>query len=185
MAGTTVTAASVSPTHSAEYRAIAELNNVVDDLETLRAASVRVFSYKVENLAAGADITARAFFVAPYALTVLDSVKLIPEAASTGVDVSNTLVVTLRNITEGVDIATVTRGAGGDLVANTPVALTLTAANADIAAADVLGLVVTQGATADASTFVLQFAWQQQTVDAAADMTAAKIESSQFAAEIV
>lgn len=38
MAGTTVTAPSISPTWSAEYRAIAELNKVIADLETLRAA---------------------------------------------------------------------------------------------------------------------------------------------------
>jgi hypothetical protein len=39
MAGTTVVATSVSPTHSAEYRAIAELNNVVDDLATVATGS--------------------------------------------------------------------------------------------------------------------------------------------------
>lgn len=153
-----------------------ELVKVVDDLEKLRAALIDIFSYKIENLAAGADLTARAFFVAPAALTILDSVKLIPEAASTGVDGSNTLVVTLRNITEGVDIATITRTA--DLVANTPLALTLTSANADIAAGDVLGIVVTQGATADAGTFMVQFSFQRQTVDAAGDLAAAKVTLS-------
>lgn len=38
MAGTPVVATSLSPVNSAEYRAIAEHNNLVDDVETLRAA---------------------------------------------------------------------------------------------------------------------------------------------------
>ena len=39
MAGTAVTALAHTPTTAAEYRGLAEHNNVVDDLETLRAAS--------------------------------------------------------------------------------------------------------------------------------------------------
>jgi enoyl-CoA hydratase/carnithine racemase len=173
MAGTTTTSRRTQRKTSDMNDMLVQFNKAVDDLEALRAASVSVFNYKVENLSAGADITARAFFVAPVALTVLDSVKIIPEAASTGVDSGNSLIVTLRNITEGADVATITRTT--DLAANTPVALTLAAAAADIAASDVLGLVVTQGAAADASTFVLQFSFQRQSVDAAGDMTAAKV----------
>lgn len=157
---------------SALYRLIVNFNKAVVDLEALRAAQVHVFNYKVENLAAGADLTERAFFSHPNALTVL-AAKIIPEGASAGVDGSNTIVVTLRNITEAVDVASVTRTA--DLAANTPVSLTLTAANADIAAGDVLGVVVTNGAAADPDTFVVQFSFALQTVDAAGDMTAAKI----------
>lgn len=112
------------------------------------------FNYKVEDLAAGVDITARAFFQAKEALEVLTA-AIVPEAASVGVDGANTLVVTLRNITQAKDIATVTRTT--DLVANTPVALAVTLANAKVTKEDVLGLVVTQGATANAGTFVLQF----------------------------
>jgi hypothetical protein len=173
MAGTTTTSRRTQRSGSDVNDLLIQFNKLVDNAETLRQASFGVFNYKVEDLGAGADLTARAFFVAPFALTVLDSVQVIPEAASAGVDGSNTLVLTLRNITASEDIATITRTT--DLAANTPVALTLTAANADIAASDVLGLVVTQGAAANAGTFLFQFAYQRQTVDAAADMTAAKV----------
>lgn len=155
------------------YAFYTQINNVVTDLETLRAATGFPVLYQVEDLAAGADISARAIFQAKQALTILDDVVFIPAAASVGVDGSNTLVITLRNITEGVDIATVTRTT--DLVANTPIALTLTAANADVASADVLGIVVTQGATADTAGGSLQFRARPQTVDAAADLVASAL----------
>jgi hypothetical protein len=72
-----------------------------------------------------------------------------------------------------VDIASVTKTATTS--ANVADTLTLTAANADIASGDVLGIVVTQGASADAAKMILQFEVQPQTVDAAGDMTASKI----------
>lgn len=148
-------------------------NKLVDDAETLRAANRILVTHEVDPGSAGTDISARAVFVAPVALTILDSVKVIATEATVGVDGSNTLILTLRNITEGVDIATVTRTATNS--ANDVIALTLAAANADVAASDVLGLTVTQGATADAGRLVFQFEYQPQTADAAADLTAAKI----------
>jgi hypothetical protein len=173
MAGTTLRRRVGVRGGSAERAALAEHNKLVDDVETLRAAAFGIFGYQVENLAAGADVAARAVFCAPYALTVLDSVKFVNEAASAGIDGSNTAVITLRNITEGVDVATITLTA--NTTANAATALTLASANADVAANDVLGLVITQGATADLSAGTLQFAYQRQTVDAASDLTAAKI----------
>lgn len=158
------------------YALYLEFNKVITDLETLRAGIRETISVDNEDLAAGADIAARPFYQAKVAETVLDSVVYIPQANSVGVDGSNTLVITLRNVTEGVDIATVTRTT--NLVAGTPVALTLTAANADIAASDVLGLTITQGATADVGTGVLQFEKKRQTIDAAADMTAAALNAT-------
>lgn len=153
-----------------------QINNIVTDLATIRAGVFGVFNYKVEDLGAGADITARAFFQAPFALTILDSVKALQEGASAGVDGGNTAVITLRNITEGVDVATITLSA--DVSANAATALTLTGANADIAASDILGIVVTQGAAANLSSFVLQFAYQRQTVDAAGDLVASALTDS-------
>ena len=153
-----------------------EINNLVLDVETVRGgAGPAIFNYKVENLAAAADITERAFFQAPVALTVEDSVKALQEAASAGIDGSNTAVITLRNITEAVDVAVVTLTA--DVSANAATALTLTVANADIAALDILGIVVTQGTTADLASFVLQFAYRAQAADAAADLVAATLST--------
>lgn len=172
MAGTTTKSTVTTSREGDVASVIVEHNKLVDDVEAVRAASVATHLYAVEDLAAGADIAARGLYQAQAAETVVDA-RVVPFGTGAGIDAGNSSVITLRNITEGVDIATVTQTAA--FTANTPVALAITAANADVAASDVLGLVVTNGATADTPAFVLQFAVQRQTVDAAADMTAAKI----------
>jgi hypothetical protein len=174
MAGTTVKSRStLGLAGSVSREAVINLNKLVDDVELVRAATRQLVRIPVEDLGAGADITERAHYIAPRASTVIDSVRAVFSAATAGVDGSNTLVIKLRNITEGADIATVTKTATTS--ANAVESLTLVAAAADIAASDVLGIVVTQGAASDAGTFTLQFEIQPQTVDAAGDMTAAKI----------
>ena len=62
-----------------------------------------------------------------------------------------------------------------DVSANAATALTLS--EGTCAANDILGIVVTQGTTANLSLFTLQFEFQLATVDAAADMTASSITS--------
>lgn len=111
-------------------------------------------SYRLENLSAGADITARAFWRAPAAGSV-SAAFFLNEAASAGIDVSNTAVVTLRNITASADIATITLTA--NTTANTATALTL--GTATLAADDIVGIVVTQGAAADLGIINLQFTY--------------------------
>lgn len=114
----------------------------------------------VEDLAAGADIAARALFKVPARCTsgifVIEA-DAIHQANSVGVDGSNTAIITLRNITQGVDIATVTLTA--NVTANNRSALTITAANADAAANDIIGIVVTQGATANMGALTIQMTW--------------------------
>jgi hypothetical protein len=174
MAGTTVKSRLTLGVAGSVSRHMAiEHNKLVDDVELVRAGARQVVSYDIEDLAGGADISARAIYVAPRASTIIDSVKCVYEAASSGVDSGNTSVVTLRNITEGVNIASMTLTATTS--ANAAESLTLTASAADIAANDVLGIVVTNGATADTPKMILQFEIQPQTIDAAGDMTAAKI----------
>lgn len=173
MAGTTTKSRQSQRPDADVGQLVIQYNKLVDDAETLRGAIRHMFSEEVDPGSAGTDISARAVFVAPAALTILDSVKVIATEAITGVDGSNTLVLTLRNITEAVDIATLTRTATSS--ANDVLSLTLAAANADIAANDVIGITVTQGATADAGRLRFQFEYQFQTADAAADLTAAKI----------
>ena len=182
MAGTTKTitrewglVAGATSTYPALAALYEEFNKVITDLETLRAGIRNAFVYQHEQLAAGVDISARPIFKAPVALTILDSVLYLPVGDSAGIDGSNTLIVTLRNITEGVDVATITRTT--NLTGGTSIAVTLTAANADIAVNNVLGLTLTQGATADVDIGALQFEWRPQTVDAAADMTAAALST--------
>ena len=108
----------------------------------------------VENLGAGADITARAFWSPDRACYIKD-IRIIWQAATVGVDGSNTLVVDVANATQsGVVIGTVSRTATN--TANTSTSLTLTAANCDVAANDVITFAVTQGASADAGIFRIQ-----------------------------
>lgn len=173
MAGTTTKSRDNLGTRGAVRSLAVNFNKLVDDVETVRVANRLLFSAEVDPGSAGTDITARAVFVAPVALTILDSIKVIAVDAITGVDGSNTLVLTLRNITEGVDIATLTRTATSS--ANAVLSLTRDSNNADIAANDVIGVTVTQGATADAGLLRFQFEYYPATADAAADLTAAKI----------
>lgn len=172
MAGTITRRKLTAPKNSDLRDLVVQHNKVVTDLETLRSASRAVFTYEVEDLAANAAISARAIFAAPAAITVT-SVVYVPRGNSAGVDGSNTSVVTLRNITEGVDVATITRTS--NFAANTPVTVTITGANADVASGDVLGFTNTNGTTADPDAAMLVVEYQRQTVDAAADMTAAQI----------
>lgn len=123
---------------------------------------VHTVSISIEDLGAGSDIADRGVFSAPYPITVLEA-KIVPWTVSAGVDGSNTLVVALKNLTEGVTIGTVTSTA--DLAAATPVSLTLTDANTDIAANDVLGVSVTQGATANTAGLFVQFSYRVRPVN--------------------
>lgn len=123
---------------------------------------VQTVSISIEDLGAGSDIADRGVFSAPYPIKVLEA-KVVPWTVSAGVDGSNTLVVALKNLTEGVTIGTVTSTA--DLAAATPVSLTLTDANTDIAANDVLGVSVTQGATANTAGLFVQFSYRVRPVN--------------------
>jgi hypothetical protein len=181
MAGTTINVKRTWSLHTVHdgapkpfERAVYEtLNNIITDLETLRAGSRGLLvQYEHEQLAAGVDIAARSIFEARFAGTVT-SVRYIPRGNSAGIDGSNTLVVTLRNITASEDVATVTRTT--NLTADTPIDIPITAANSDIASAAVLGITITQGAAADVDIGILQFEIAPQTVDAAADLVAASL----------
>lgn len=121
--------------------------------EDMYLSGVEYMAVTIEDLAAGADITERVIGRCKYPTEFLEC-EILPTAASVGVDGSNTLLVTLRNITGAVDIATVTLTT--NLVLNTPVAMTITAAHRFAAGDDVIGIVVTQGATANTAGFIVQ-----------------------------
>lgn len=119
----------------------------------------RTILIPIAALAAGVDITARAEFALPVEAQV-EAVTLIPQAASADVDTDNTIVVQLVNITDtSAVIAALTRTA--DLVANTPVSLTLVDAEAAIAADDVIGIIVTNGAAAAPGAMKLQVRYRE------------------------
>lgn len=131
---------------SAEREAIVQLNGLRQTV-----------TYWVEDLSAGADFTARAIW-SPSVACYITAVKVIWAAATVGVDGSNTLVIDLANATQSNAIGTLSRTSTNS--ANTTSSLTLTAANQDIAADDVVTLAVTQGATANAGIFGIQIEYR-------------------------
>lgn len=174
MSGTTTSGKDVFGLAGGLRDLVVNFNKLVDDLNTVRLGTNGIpFAYVVENLAAGADITERAIFRYPVAITVADCVA-IHEAATT-VNGGSTAVITLRNITAGADVATVTLVA--DNAANS--VSTVTIANADCAANDVLGVIVTQSASADLGKFTLLFRFSRLTLDTSGDLLAAKIGNDQ------
>lgn len=131
-----------------------DVNDLAVQYNTLRQSA----QYMVEDLAAGAAITARAVWCAPASgAAYVHEAYVLHEAASVGVDGSNTSVLTLRNITQGVDIATVTLSATNSANDKS----TLTVSNGALAAGDVVGVVVTNGATANPGK--LNFVWWYRT----------------------
>ena len=123
---------------------------------------IQTVSISIEDLGAGSDIADRGVFAAPYPLQILEA-KIVPWAASAGVDGSNTLVVDLKNLTATETIGTVTSTT--NLAAATPVDLTLTSAHTDVAANAVLGVSVTQGATANTAGLFVQFSYRVRPVN--------------------
>lgn len=112
--------------------------------------------YSVEDLTAGTDIsTVRAIGRVPtgYTLELVDG-GLIHEANAAGVDGSNTVVLTIRNITQSLDMATLTLTTSP--TANTVSSLTVTTANRVAASGNVIGFTLVQGATANLAKCGLQ-----------------------------
>lgn len=117
----------------------------------------QLYTFHVEDLAAGADIAARVLAVVPtgYALTILQA-DIIPRGDDAGIDASNTAVVSLLNGSNAI----VTKTYNGtvtfpdkDVVGNLGA---LSGTYQKIAAAGTLKLSVTNGATADTPAFDLQ-----------------------------
>lgn len=130
------------------------------ELPALFSASIEFFGYKVEkmrtetywleDLGAGDDIASRPFFVNPKAVTV-NSIVILTQGASAGVDDSNTVVIEIKD------------DAANSLVSKTydtdpqppdsDYADLGTLSNASLAAGEHLNLNVTQGATANMPAF--------------------------------
>ena len=120
-------------------------------------ARTHILSYQVEDLAAGADIAARAIFEVPagFAATVV-SASIIMLGASAGVDDANTSVIALSDGTNDIVTATYKTSALPP-AANASASLGEPAADHKIlAAGEKLHLVVTNGATANLPAFMVQ-----------------------------
>ena len=109
-----------------------------------------VMQYQVEDLAAGADITARPILSRAYDFT-FSKASILLEGASAGIDDANTCVITLANQAAQTIVTktynTATQPTASDY--NDLGALSITS----IVAGDIITLTVTQGATANMPAF--------------------------------
>lgn len=120
------------------------------------AADKQVILYNVAELAAGADLAATPIFAIPTGYTgKIISATLISKGTAAGVDDANTSVFSL-----GVGATAIAAKTFNTAVAfpasGAATALTVTAENAEQDADSVLALTITNGATADVPTCVLQ-----------------------------
>lgn len=129
------------------YQAARQLNQVLSSME-----------YNVEDLTAGTDIsTVRAIGFVPSGFTFeLAAGGLIHEANAAGVDGSNTVVLTIRNVTQSLDMGTLTLTSSPTANAVSLLTVNTTIANRTAAAGDVIGFTLVQGATANLAKCGLQ-----------------------------
>lgn len=118
-------------------------------VEAVDNAMLFSHAYRVEDLAADADITGRPVFARGDAVKI-DSVYILTEGASAGVDDSNTAAIELVNAA-GNTVASVTYDSDSQPPDTAFEELALDAT--DLAAEEVLKLNVTQGTTADLPAF--------------------------------
>lgn len=150
-----------------------EFNKLVADVELVRGTNASTFLVTHEDLGAGADIVDRAIFASIGAITTIVFARYIPQANSVGVDGANTLTIAIRNITQGTDLATVTLTA--NVTVNVPV--TVTATGNLIAANDIIGYSITQGATANVGTGVVMLVVRNAATDTADDLLASQLKT--------
>lgn len=115
-----------------------------------------VLTYQVEDLAAGADISNRTLFIAPVAYEVM-AASIVGQAASAGIDGSNTCVIALKKNNSGT-IVTKTYNAVTTFPAQGTVdglGTIATDGSEDLASTNRITLDVTNGATADPPSFLI------------------------------
>ncbi len=122
---------------------------------------VHTYRYKVENLAAGADIAERAIASWKRAGQIVGVRILSEEINDAGIDGSNTCVIVLQRgstVAAAVTFMTVTydNNNGFPAINTVDEGLTLTEGNFAFAADDILSLQVTNGSTADPGPFIVE-----------------------------
>jgi hypothetical protein len=121
----------------------------------------RLLSYQVEDLGAGASISARSIFAAPAEGARITKAAIVPQGAAAGVDAGNTVVVALQDqggntiCTKTYDNVTIPPE---DKVYDSLGAIHAT--HGVLTANEVVTLTVTQGATANMPGFVVVVEWR-------------------------
>jgi hypothetical protein len=134
---------------------ITNQNGITRRVPTLTMDAI-TFTGEIAAGVAGADLEVAKFAVPAGHRLFIKSVELIALGTAVGIDAANTCVVALKNITTSVNMAVKTFN---NVVvfpdANEATSLTL-ASNVEVKANEVLGVNVTQGATADHQGFLVQ-----------------------------
>lgn len=123
-------------------------NNTMTAQKQTADARTKVFTYQIENLAAGADIATRVVWQVPVGgNTDISRIEILFQDATVGVDGANTLEVAVARP------GPLTIGTTGVLVANQVAGtfnVPVLANNTGLVAGTDINISVTQGATADA-----------------------------------
>ena len=113
---------------------------------------------QIEDLAAGADIAARAEWAAPATGCVITKIGIIPKGSSAAIDNSNTAVIAVADAAANSIVSKTYNTATQPPAANVYGDLG-TLSNATLTANEVVTVAVTQGATADLPAFLLVLEW--------------------------
>ena len=121
---------------------------------TVRSNQIQRGAYRVEDLAAGADISARPVFVSPTACTLV-SIGILTEGAPAGVNDANTSVIALTDDASN-SIVSKTYNTGTQPPSSDYADLgSLNATNKVLSAGEHVLLSVTNGPTADLPAFTI------------------------------
>jgi hypothetical protein len=134
------------------------LNANVTPAKLSTAAATRVYTYQIEDLAAGGDITDRVIFFAPTGINVtLASAKIVPQGSAAGIDAGNTCVIALKD-DAGNTIVTKTYNDGTPLPSSGAIGDlgSLDGTYKALSAGEKLTLSVTNGATANPPAVLLE-----------------------------
>jgi hypothetical protein len=124
------------------------------------AANTRIFSYAVEDLAAGVDITARPIFVVPAGVDItIIQADIIPLGSAAGIDDSNTCVISITDGTHAIASVTYDTDPGMPAAGVVGSMGALDGTYKVLSAGEKLNIVVTNGATANPPGFMLQIAY--------------------------
>lgn len=123
----------------------------------LNAAPTRIIGYEVEDLNADGDIVSRPIWYCPagYKLTISD-ILLLSQGTASGVDASNTAVITLSNGTNAIASKTFNNTVVFPAIATVTNLGTLSTTYKVINAGEVIRLSVTCGTSADLPGFVVE-----------------------------
>lgn len=134
----------------------ANSGTVAASVEGALLATVISVPILIEDLAAGADVAARACFMAPLPGCTLTNIGIIPQGASADIDDSNTAVIVVATAAGNAIVSKTYNTATQPPAANVHGTLgTLSSTYKVLTTHQVITVAITQGTTADLPAFIL------------------------------